>query len=314
MAQPPRHAVSEFIAEANEILDALSRDLLALDEQRGDEPDPDHLNQVFRAAHTLKGLSGMFGQEAVAQLSHQMEDALDAVRMGKASLDDAVLDALIDALDALGALLRAAAEERDAPDVLERARHIGSRLTTLARVQSSRGPDLLDEAGIDQAVRSVLTEYEEHRLRENLKKGVGVWKLRAVFSLSDFDQRLAALNQALKPVGEVVSTLPSSEPGDGDSIAFDLLFGSGADREKIEATVPFAQISMMAPARASPALTPGTVARIAPGPRLSAPRVVRPSGPRPSRPPAPSKPRPPVPSANAPARSANVPGASANPS
>jgi two-component system, chemotaxis family, sensor kinase CheA len=308
MAQPPR-AITEFIGEANEILDALSRDLLALDEHRGEEPDPELLNQVFRAAHTLKGLSGMFGQEAVSHLAHQMEDALDAVRMGKVELGDAVLDGLIDALDALGALLRAAAEDREAPEAFERANVLGTRLTALARPHAARGPDLLDEAGIDQAVRSVLTEYEEHRLRENLRKGVGVWKLRAVFSLSDFDQRLAALNQALKAVGEVVSTLPSSEPGDGDSIAFDLLFGSGVSRERLEKAAPDTQLSLIAAAQ-SPAMTPGTVQRIAPGPRLSAPRLQLPRA-RQTQPlpvPLPSKPRPPVPSANAPGPSANPPG------
>lgn len=303
--------MSEFVAEANEILDALSRDLLALDERRGTEPEPDLINQVFRSAHTLKGLSAMFGQEPISQLAHQLEDALDAVRMGKTPLGDPVLDAMIDALDGLGALLRAVAEEREAPEALERGRVLGLRLTALARPSAPKGPDLLDQAGIDPAVRSVLTEYEEHRLRENLKKGVAVWKLRAVFSLSDFDQRLAALNQALKQVGEVVSTLPSSEPGDGDTIAFDLLFGSGATRDRLEKAVPEAQLSLLAAGRA-PATTPagGGLRPLPTGPRATLP-------PRPSRParppaPAPSKPRPPVPSANVPYPSTNRPFPSAN--
>ena len=45
-------------------LEGLSRDLLALDERRGEEPDPELLNGIFRAAHSLKGLAGMFGQDA----------------------------------------------------------------------------------------------------------------------------------------------------------------------------------------------------------------------------------------------------------
>ncbi len=76
---------------------------------------------------------------------------------------------------------------------------------------SRRAADVLDEVGIDPAIRSVFTEYEEHRLRENVKKGVALWKVRAVFGLDDFDTRLAQLNGCVKPLGEVISTLPSAQ-------------------------------------------------------------------------------------------------------
>ena len=88
-------ALSEFVAEANEILEALGRDLLILDERRGQEPDPELLNGVFRLAHSLKGLSAMFGHDAIARLAHQAEDLLDGLRLGKVAFDDTLLDALI---------------------------------------------------------------------------------------------------------------------------------------------------------------------------------------------------------------------------
>ena len=56
----------EFVAEAQEIVDALNRDLIAVeDEMRSgsDEIDPDRLNNLFRSAHSLKGIAGMFGLE-----------------------------------------------------------------------------------------------------------------------------------------------------------------------------------------------------------------------------------------------------------
>ena len=312
MAHPPR-ALTEFVAEATDILEALSRDLLALDERRGVDPDPDLLNQVFRAAHTLKGLSGMFGQDVVSRLAHQMEDALDALRMGRIALGDAVLDGLVEALDVLGALLRAAAEEVLAPELDQRAAAVGDRLSRLAVEPSRPGPDLLELAGVDAEVRAVLTEYEEHRLKENLKRGVALWKVRAVFSLEDFDERLAALNLALKALGEVVSTLPSGEPGGADAIAFDLLFGSAADPARIAAAASGATLSLLSRsgAEVGPAASPTVsgVAPLRPGPRPSAPRPARPSGPRPP----PSKPRPPVPSVGPPVPTAAPPFPSANP-
>ena len=56
-------AEQEFVSEAEEILERLRVDLADLDDQRtgGDEVDPDVINRLFRSAHSLKGLAGLFG-------------------------------------------------------------------------------------------------------------------------------------------------------------------------------------------------------------------------------------------------------------
>src|SRR5512138_2905002 len=95
----PEHspkATSEFVSEAQENIDALGRDLLRLD-RGGEDPDPELLNQVFRAAHTLKGLSSMFGVERMSKLAHALEDALDDVRMGRRALEAETVDLLLEA-------------------------------------------------------------------------------------------------------------------------------------------------------------------------------------------------------------------------
>ncbi len=233
---PPR-ALSEFVGEANEVIETLAHDVAVLDAQRGRDSEPDLLNAIFRAAHSLKGLAGMFGQDRVATLAHHLEDVLDALRLGKVSQSDALIDALLEGVDVLTLMLREAAGDRPHDETTRRAAAVSQTFERLATGTATGPVDVLDQAGIDPAVRAVFTEYEEHRLRENVKKGVTLWKVRAVFSLEDFDQRLAALNAALKPVGEVISTLPSSQPGDELSIAFDLIFGSAAAREAVEAVV-----------------------------------------------------------------------------
>lgn len=227
-------ALSEFIAEANEILEALGRELLALEESGIEQADPDRLNAVFRAAHSLKGLSAMFGLETIARLSHRAEDLLDALRLGKAPMSTALLDGLGQTVDVLQEMLGEASRGEDSTDLKERAELLGSELQQLAGGGGADVTDVLDQVGIDPQVRAVFTEYEEHRLRENVKKGVGLWKVRAVFSLEDFDTRLAKLNASLKPLGEVISTLPSSQPGDEASIAFDLIFGSSKEEAELE--------------------------------------------------------------------------------
>ena len=233
---PPR-PLAEFIAEATEIIEALGREVLALVEHRGQEPAPEHLNAIFRAAHSLKGLSAMFGVEELSHLAHRAEDAFDALRLGRISLDDPLVDTLVETLDVLQAQLADASAGAPREQTRLHAEDLGHRLIRLAAGPTPDGDDLLDQVGLDPAIRAVFTEYEEHRFRENLKRGVSVWKVRSVFGLHDFDQRLVQLTGLLRPLGEVISTLPSSQPGDETSIAFDLVFGSLRPRAEIASAV-----------------------------------------------------------------------------
>ena len=286
---PPR-PLAEFIAEATEILEGLGREVLGLVERRGQEPAPEHLNAIFRAAHSLKGLSAMFGVEELSHLAHRAEDALDALRLGRISLDDALIDTLVETLDVLQAQLADASAGSPREQTRLHAEDLGHRLIRLAAGPLPEGDDVLDQAGVDPSIRAVFTEYEEHRLRENVKRGVGVWRVRAVFGLDDFDQRLAQLTALLKPLGEVVSTLPSSQPGDETSIAFDLVFGSSRTRAEIAATVqglasvspltnrPLERPSVPLPPRPSQWDDgPSSAARLSPPYDESAPSALRPA-------------------------------------
>jgi two-component system chemotaxis sensor kinase CheA len=239
MAPPPK-ALSEFLSEAQEIIDNLSRDLLKLGEQRN-EPDPDLVNRVFRAAHSLKGLSGMFGVMRLSHLAHACEDILDDVRMGRVGLEDDVLDLLLEGIELFQRMLAEVSEGGEAegaetesgPLAIDLAKRIHAR-----REGKPAAPaDPLDALGLDPGVRAVLTEYEEHRLRENVRKGVALMRVRAAFDLADFDKGLAELNGRLKKLGEVISTLPSSDPTSGGGIAFDLIYGTSHGQAEIEAVL-----------------------------------------------------------------------------
>ena len=216
----------EFVAEATEILDALGRDLLSLDQRRGEEVHPETLNSVFRSAHTLKGLAGLFGEDRIAQLAHRTEDVLDRLRLGKTDLSDPLLDALIEGVDAFQALLAESAQAKRTDGLTERAAALADRLERLGVERAQLPGDPLDRVALDPGVRGALTEYEEHRLRENVRKGVPLYKARAEYGLEDFDQRLTALNALFREKGEVLSTLPSQQPGEATAIAFDLIVAS----------------------------------------------------------------------------------------
>jgi two-component system chemotaxis sensor kinase CheA len=235
-------ALSEFVSEAQEIVDGLGRDLLKLGERRDGEPDPDLINRVFRAAHSLKGLAAMFGITHLAQLAHAAEDLLDEVRMGRVSLSDDLVDLLLEIAEAFQRII-AWVGRGDGSQLEGSTAALASGLIERIRLRcvpepAASAPHLEESLGLDASVRNVLTEHEEHRLRENLRKGMRLLCVRTVLELAKLDTALPALNERLKRHGEVISTLPSAEPaGDASSIGFDLVFGTSAGDEEIRAAI-----------------------------------------------------------------------------
>lgn len=91
-----------FFEESQEHLDTMEHLLMTLDLQR---PDAEELNSIFRAAHSIKGGSGIFGFEALGSVTHVMENLLDRLRKGLQLPDTALVDGLLAAVDHLRSLL-----------------------------------------------------------------------------------------------------------------------------------------------------------------------------------------------------------------
>ncbi len=101
--------------------------------------DPERLNHIFRAAHSIKGGSGTFGFNQIAEFSHGLESLLDEARSGRRTIDAEIASLLLRAVDCLRGLIDAA--RRDAPipastealrAELERAQTTPSRSATRA--------------------------------------------------------------------------------------------------------------------------------------------------------------------------------------
>lgn len=92
-----------FISEGEEQLEILGQDILRL-EQEGDA-NTELLQEIFRAAHTLKGSSGVMGHQRMARLTHATESVLDQVRHHQLPVTTVLIDLLLKGLDALHALL-----------------------------------------------------------------------------------------------------------------------------------------------------------------------------------------------------------------
>ncbi len=221
--QSSSRAMKEFLAEAEEIIERLNLDLMTLgDQAENGRRDPDLLNGIFRGAHSLKGLSGMFGFDDITGLSHHMESLLDALRLGKLDLSGPLVETLFDAVESLTRMVDAKGEGSTASlDVSG----LLNRIDSILHGGPATKDDPLGNSGIDKEVLKVLTEYEESRLLDNLKQGRNLLLVKFSFDLISFDVGLAEASDLLKQQGEIISTLPcvGETP---DQIGFQLLVGT----------------------------------------------------------------------------------------
>ncbi|ALM92199.1 MULTISPECIES: chemotaxis protein CheW [Alteromonas] len=131
-----------FFDESDEHLDDMEQLLISLDV---DSPDSEELNSIFRAAHSIKGGSGIFGFNALMNLTHVMENLLDKARNQELSVTTNIVNLLLETLDVLKATLAA---YRDQVDVPEQA--IAVSITKLERaLTETQDTDTYIEASSD---------------------------------------------------------------------------------------------------------------------------------------------------------------------
>jgi two-component system chemotaxis sensor kinase CheA len=162
-----------FIAETEEGLGSAEESLLALERQ---PDDGDALASVFRALHTLKGNSGIFGFEAMTRVAHATEDLLDRLRAGSMAVSNGIITLLLEATDVLRGMLfesdrarpLSAGEERlveqlRGADALRGTANGGAgngtqRATRTLRIDLARLDRLLDLSGEIGIARGRLSE------------------------------------------------------------------------------------------------------------------------------------------------------------
>ncbi len=220
-------AREEFFSEAQEIVDGLSRDLLQLDEivkQKGN--DPELINDVFRAVHTLKGLSGLFGAAMMSGLSHELEDLLDDLRLGRIEMSESVLDLLFQSVELYGRILSSV--KGDTPEPAAEVKALLVKLGQVSQQREGGGASVVAQYELDPGLLSVLTEYEEHRLRANIQAGLSLYRIHVQFSLATIDSALDDLKARAKPHGEILTYLPTGTGGDIETIELEILLASRA--------------------------------------------------------------------------------------
>jgi two-component system chemotaxis sensor kinase CheA len=231
----------EFVCEAEEILDRMREDLVNLQDQRassGGEVDPDLVNGIFRSAHSLKGLAGMFGLEGIGELAHHMEDILDGLRLGRMSFDSPTVGLLDEAVGLFSLLLQQLGDESGAEESTAAVALLIGRIENAIEAPAPV-QDALEGLDIDTNLLRALTEYEEHRLRDNIRRGRQLALVDSTFEIIAFEEGLAELSRAVREVGEVVSTLPSPGAAPESQIRFSLLVAIDISADELGARLEF---------------------------------------------------------------------------
>ena len=135
-----------FLQEAEEQLQLLDEDIIRLEKEAH---NADLLQEIFRAAHTLKGSSGMLGFTRMAELTHHMEDVLDKVRKGLLGVTPELVDALLESLDGLKSLTASLGSGGE--DAVDVSRAV-TALRAIAGVEAAGGASQAARTPIEPAV------------------------------------------------------------------------------------------------------------------------------------------------------------------
>nr|MDQ3746324.1 Hpt domain-containing protein [Acidobacteriota bacterium] len=237
--------LSEFLAEAEGIIEGLHADLASLRARRAEgRARRELVGRIFRQVHTVKGTASSAGLDATEQVAHEFESLLDALRMGRAPVDDAALDAAEEAVGALAATLSAAARGATAAV----PRRLVERLRSLAAANPNADPNSTDSSpttsvrgdaeefeSLPREVARALGEYERQRLREAAREGARVYVVSADFGLEDFDEQFRRLSDALAECGEVVSTQPFVNSSAPERVGFRIVCAAARPRAELAA-------------------------------------------------------------------------------
>lgn len=197
-----------FIEESKEHLQACNEKLLELEKN---PTDLSIVNEIFRSAHTLKGMSATMGYEDLANLTHQMENVLDAIRNDKLSVTADILDVVFASVDHLEEMVFSIAEggdgKKDVTKVVEMLKQIENGETVTADTKSEAAPE--------QSLQSIQSydDYENAVIQQSKEQGFSPLELTITLRTDCLLKaaRVFMVFEILEQAGEVIKTLPSVE-------------------------------------------------------------------------------------------------------
>lgn len=237
--------LSMFIDESREHLQAMNDNMLAL------ENAPDDISIVqnmFRSAHTLKGMSATMGYEDIASLTHEMENVLDAVRNGKLSMQEFIFDCIFKSLDALEAMVGDIVEggtgKSDVRQIVADLKSIveGNYNAAAKTASASAAPAVNSERKEEERLFvSSLDEYQSSIALQSIESGLNVYQIDVTIRKDCVLKAVRAymVFTALEPKGDLLRSEPSVEDIEQDKFdfSFRVFFVSSSSKEEIEEVI-----------------------------------------------------------------------------
>ena len=242
-----------FIDETKEHLQNLNEQLLVIEK----EPEnTDTINEIFRAAHSLKGMAGTMGFKRMQRLTHDMENVFSEVRNGKMTVTADLVDTLFKCLDALEEYLtniQETAEEgtEDNEEIiaaLNKAVEVGTGEQPAEKTETKQEKSeakASSDGEKDEENRKykqlVLADFEKHAVQEAKEKGMHI------FGITVFIQETCLLKaaraflvfKALEEMGEIIKSVPAVQDIEDEKFEFDfsVIYITKEDIEKVKAAI-----------------------------------------------------------------------------
>lgn len=202
-----------FAAEARDYLQSLNQDLLRL------EQEPHNrliLDDMFRAAHSLKGMAATMGFQELASFTHEMESVLDLLRTGELAAEQHVVDLMFQSVDALEELLESTltgTPSAAADQLVERLREI---VSSSATALAAGGDDVGKGLRID--------DYDRDTIKEAYAQGLKAYAVHITLRPNTLlkSVRVYTVFQAIESIGTIIKSHPSAH--DLEEERFDLDF------------------------------------------------------------------------------------------
>ena len=217
--------MSMFLEESLDNLQTLNESLLELEQN---PEDIDKVNEIFRVAHTIKGMAATMGFTDLAELTHKMEDVLSEFREGELKVTSDVVTVLFDCLDTLEKMVdnvqEGSDEKVDIEDIMAKLAEIkecGNKPADNAESASSdNGQTQEHDEDID------LNQYDTSVIRQANEKGYNAIEIKVTLSENTLlkSARAFLIVKDLEEHGEILKSEPSTQEIENEEFDLELKF------------------------------------------------------------------------------------------
>ncbi len=235
-----------FVEETKEHLQSLNDNILVLE----NEPEnKDTINEIFRSAHSLKGMAGTMGYKRMQTLTHDMENVFSEIRNDKLKVTSDLVDILFQCLDALEAYLDNIINTQDEGTddnaaiikLLNDYLNGGSGVAEQAAPQAAQAAPQTAEGVVTDFSKVNFADFEQHAIMEAGTKNLNVYGVHVKIDPSCILKAARAflVFKSVEELGEIIKSIPSAQDIEDEKfdLDFDIFVITGESLDKVLATV-----------------------------------------------------------------------------